>query len=77
MTYNQTMMLSELTKNVALNIYVDNDCVELIEKLDLLREEYKKMDLPKNRDEFENRALLYQYLNDLEDFLVIKREYIR
>ncbi|HCW53338.1 MAG TPA: hypothetical protein DG753_06305 [Clostridium sp.] len=75
MTYNQTRMLSEFTHNVALNIYADNDCRELIEKINLLREEYKKMELPRDRGEFENRALLFQFLNDLEDFLIIKKEF--
>ncbi|MDO5517854.1 MAG: aromatic acid exporter family protein [Clostridium sp.] len=75
MTYEQTKLLSEFTHDVAVNIYADNDCRDLIEKLNLLREEYKAMELPKNRDEFENRALLLQFLNDLEDFLMIKREF--
>ena len=30
------------------------------------------MELPKTREEFENRAMLYQFLNDLEQFLSIK-----
>lgn len=75
MTYEQTRILSEFTSKVAVNIHADNDCIELIRKLDLLREEYRKMELPKNREEFENRALLFQFLNDLEDFLIIKKEF--
>ncbi|MBN7575892.1 MULTISPECIES: aromatic acid exporter family protein [Clostridium] len=75
MTYDQTRILSEFTNEVAMNLKEDNDCVELINKLNLLRKDYEKMDLPKNRNEFENRALLFQFLNDLEDFLVIKKEF--
>lgn len=75
MTYDQTRILSEFTNEVAMNLKEDNDCVELISKLNLLRKDYEKMDLPKNRNEFENRALLFQFLNDLEDFLVIKKEF--
>jgi uncharacterized membrane protein YgaE (UPF0421/DUF939 family) len=33
------------------------------------------MELPKTRNEFEDRALLFQFLNDLEDFLIIKKEF--
>lgn len=73
--FEQTELLSELTLNVAVNIHADNDCVELIEKLSDLRDHYKKMELPKSREEFENRALLFQFLNDLEDFLNTKREF--
>lgn len=75
MTYEQTRILSEFTNNVAMNIHEDNDCIDLINKLSLLRKDYKSMELPKNRNEFENRALLFQFLNDLEDFLVIKKEF--
>ncbi|MGH4124468.1 MAG: aromatic acid exporter family protein [Clostridium sp.] len=75
MTYEQTRILSEFTDNVAINIHEDNDCIELISKLALLRSDYKMMELPKNRNEFENRALLFQFLNDLEDFLIIKKEF--
>ncbi len=75
MTYEQTRILSEFTENVAINIHEDNDCIELISKLDLLRKDYKMMELPQNRDEFENRSLLLQFLNDLEDFLIIKKEF--
>ena len=75
MKYEQTKMLSEITKEVAYNLSEENDCVDLICELNKLRETYKQMELPKNRDEFENRALLFQFLNDLEEFLEIKREY--
>ncbi|BCZ45525.1 membrane protein [Clostridium gelidum] len=75
MKYEQTRILSEFTNDVALNIHEDNDCVELINKLTLLRKDYENMELPKNRTEFENRALLFQFLNDLEDFLIIKKEF--
>ena len=75
MKYEQTKMLSDLTKDVANNLSEENDCLELINKVNFLRDVYKQMDLPKSRDEFENRALLFQFLNDLEEFLQIKREY--
>ena len=75
MKYEQTSILSEFTNEVAMNIHEDNDCIELIDKLNLLRKGYKNMELPKNRNEFENRALLFQFLNDLEDFLIIKKEF--
>lgn len=75
MTYEQTRILSEFTNDVAMNLNEDNDCIELIDKLNLLRKDYEKMELPKNRNEFENRALLFQFLNDLEDFLIIKKEF--
>lgn len=75
MTYEQTIMLSKFTEDVSKEIYENNDCISLINRLDFLRKTYKSMDLPKTREEFENRALLFQFLNDLEEFLVIKKEF--
>ncbi|AOR23439.1 aromatic acid exporter family protein [Clostridium taeniosporum] len=75
MTYEQTKLLSEFTNDIAMNIYEYNDCINLINKLNSLRRDYKSMSLPANRDEFENRALLFQFLNDLEEFLIIKKEF--
>lgn len=74
-TYDQTLIMSKFTENIANNIYADNDCVELINKLNTLRNTYRAMQLPKTREEFENRAMLFQFLNDLEDFLLIKKEF--
>ena len=75
MQYEQTKILSAFTEEVAVDIYEENDCIVLIDRLSDLKKEYKEMELPKSREEFENRALLFQFLNDLEDFLVIKRDY--
>lgn len=75
MTYEQTRILSEFTSNVGMNIHEDNDCIQLINELDFLRKDYEMMELPQSRKEFENRALLFQFLNDLEDFLIIKKEF--
>ena len=43
--------------------------------MSFLRRDYEMMELPQSRKEFENRALLFQFLNDLEDFLIIKKEF--
>ncbi|WP_194189788.1 aromatic acid exporter family protein [Clostridium chrysemydis] len=76
MTYSQMLIMSEFTREIAQNIYFTNDCIELLKRTDDLRESYKKMDLPKTREEFENRAMLLQFLNDLEDFLILKNKFV-
>ena len=35
------------------------------------------MPLPQSRGEFENRAVLYQFFNDVEEFLEIKEEFLK
>lgn len=76
MTYEQTVILSKFTEDVSKEIYENNDCINLINKLDSIRRIYETMELPKTRGEFENRALLFQFLNDLEEFLVIKKDFV-
>lgn len=75
MSFEQTSLIAEFTKNVAENIRENNDCIDLINEVTSLRADFKKMDLPKSREEFENRAQLMQFLNDMEEFLNIKRNF--
>ena len=76
MSFEQTHMISKFTKSVSSKLHEKNDCSELLEELDILREDFKKMSLPKTREEFENRSQLLQFLNDMEDLLKIKRSFI-
>lgn len=71
----QMGVMAEFTKCVAENITEMNDCRNLLLQLDDLKNEYRKMELPKTREEFESRAQLLQFLNDMEDFLMIKRNF--
>lgn len=76
MSVEQTKLIAEYTAKIANDITENNDCIQLLRELDDLKMRFKGMDLPKTREEFENRAHLIQFLNDLEDFLEIKREFI-
>ncbi len=76
MSFEQTHMISKFTKNVSDQIKDRNDCKELLEELKLLKLGFREMALPKTREEFENRAQLLQFLNDMEDLLIMKRNFI-
>ena len=76
MPVEQMRNMSKFLSKVADNIRENNDCKELLEELENLKLQYKKMELPKTRSEFENRAQLLHLLNDMEDFLNIKRNFI-
>ena len=73
----QMKVMSDFTLCVSENIREINDCEELLNDLESLRSEFKRMELPKSREEFESRAQLLQFLNDMEDFLVIKRNFFK
>lgn len=47
-----------------------------LERLYAILEHMKTQELPKSREEFENRAILYHVLMDLEDFLLIKKRFV-
>ena len=75
MSLEQTKLIAEFTKSVADNIREDNDCKDLMNRVRELRAGFKEMELPKSREEFENRAQLLQFLNDMEEFLSMKRDF--
>ncbi|WP_434305212.1 aromatic acid exporter family protein [Clostridium botulinum] len=75
MTYEQTEMIADFTKKVADSLHEENTGEHLLLDLEDLRECFKNMNLPSTREEFENRALLFQFLNDMEQFLITKNEF--
>jgi uncharacterized membrane protein YgaE (UPF0421/DUF939 family) len=75
-TYDHTIMVADFTKKISEDFYEKNTCEILLNGLGDLRAKFKNMALPSSREEFENRAMLYQFLNDLEQFLLIKFEFM-
>lgn len=47
----------------------------LLEDIRLLLDEFRESELPQTREEFENRALLFQILNDFTRFIQIKKSF--
>jgi len=72
-TYKQTILIAAFTTQVAESIQVHKADEAELEKLTKLRNSFTEMDLPKDRQEFENRSILYQFLNDMEEFLILER----
>lgn len=68
----QSRMIADFTLRVSESIHEYNTAEGLLKSLKLLRESFIIMELPKTREEFENRAMLYQFLNDLEQFILVK-----
>lgn len=76
MSFEQTYMIAKFTKSVADQVKDTNDCKDLLKELDKIKLDFKQMALPKTREEFENRAQLLQFLNDMEDLLRIKSNFV-
>jgi len=75
-TQNEANILGEFTSKIAEEIHEFNNGGTLLLELYELRMCYKQSELPKTREEFENRASLFQYLNDLEEVINIKRRFM-
>ncbi|MDP4144724.1 MAG: aromatic acid exporter family protein [Bacillota bacterium] len=72
MTFEQTELVAAFTENVALALHEYNSAEGLIEELREILNICRNQNLPKTREEFENRAMLFQFLKDLEYLLEIK-----
>ena len=75
MTVEESKVVADFARKVALSIHGKVMAVELLDELAILRQDFKASQLPTTREEFENRAMLYQYLNDIEHFLQIKQTF--
>lgn len=75
-SYEQTKLVAALTDLVSDQFHESNTAKELLEDLSGYKEIFRNMELPKSRDEFEVRASLFQYINELEHLLDVKREFV-
>lgn len=71
----QALILADLFKETAEQLNEKNTGLALLEKISLLYRDFRKSALPKSRDEFENRAFLFQLLHEVEAFIEVKRQF--
>jgi len=76
MTLEQTNLIADLTEQLASSLQEFNTGNELIVKTKTVLEVYRNQPLPQTREEFENRAMLFQYLNEFQYLLEIKRDFV-
>ncbi len=72
----QTYPITAFIDQIAESYHELNNLEGLLFAMDQLKDNYRKEELPKNREEFEYRAALFQILKELEYFLWIKRNFI-
>ncbi|MBF4693311.1 aromatic acid exporter family protein [Fusibacter ferrireducens] len=74
-TQTEAEMLSEFTEHMAEMLSVENDPKPLLDELARIRALIVKQPIPTTQLEFENYSALYQYMNDLETFILLKLEF--
>lgn len=72
----QTYPVAAFVRQICDSFHEYNNARGLLDRLSEIREEMKEEPLPKSRSEFENRAVLYRILYELEEFLELKREFV-
>ena len=72
----QTSVIVEYIRYMSLYVTELNIPEKQLEHLKGIFSRMEKEPLPVSRDEFENRAILYHVLMDLEDFLLVKQKYL-
>ena len=75
MVAKEAFEIAKLTDKLAECVHGRILVEELLVEVDKLRAYFKESKLPVTRDEFENRAMLYQFLSDIEQYLAIKKQF--
>ena len=70
-------LLADFLEKVSTEYHKDNDVKALLEELALIHEKMKTVPLPQVRAEFEDRANLFILMERLEEFLIIKRDFVQ
>lgn len=73
---SQAEIVSHYILDMCEHVTEMNDPKRQIAQLEALVEEIQNQQLPRTREEFEGRALLYHVLMELEDFLLYKKRFV-
>lgn len=72
----QAAQISSFIYDIGISFGESNNAKELLDSLSKLLDQMKDSSLPVTREEFENRAILYSILMDLEYFLLLKKDFV-
>ena len=72
---DQARDIAELIHNLIPKLHESNNAMNALLDLYLVKDKMKNYELPKSREEFEDRATLHSMVINFEQFLEIKREF--
>lgn len=73
---SQAHTIANYINTIASSYHEYNNAIDLLEGLQKIIVDFKLDPLPSSRLEFENRAILFQLISELEVFLVSKRDFV-
>lgn len=68
-------MIAEFIDEISEAVHPGNTAHIYLDKLEELREEFREMPLPGSREEFEIRASLFHLLHEIEQYLLLKKQF--
>ncbi|QPC46796.1 aromatic acid exporter family protein [Mangrovibacillus cuniculi] len=74
-TTAQCGIIADFLDDLSTHIHPGNTAFLYLKKLYDIQEEFKEMDLPSTREEFEVRAALFQLVREMEQYLQIKSSF--
>lgn len=72
----QAKIIADFLTELEQSYHKYNTVTKYLERLEALEEEMRREELPKTREEFEARAILYYVMIQLEELLWIKRRFV-
>ncbi|MGL5125873.1 MAG: aromatic acid exporter family protein [Fusobacteriaceae bacterium] len=72
-----SLKIAELVDKIAITKFDEEEIIKIIKKIEDYKLFFKNSELPKTREDFENRAILYGFLTDIEEFSVISLDYLK
>lgn len=73
---SQSHLIANFIEELADHVHSGNTAQTFIEKLDHVKEEFSEMPLPENHEKFLAMAALYQIIEEMEQYLRIKQQFI-
>ncbi|AYC29518.1 aromatic acid exporter family protein [Paenisporosarcina cavernae] len=69
-------IIADFTEELGEHVHSGNTASVFIQKLEEVKQDFHSMELPKDRKQFESMAAMFQFIEEMEDYLKIKKEFI-
>lgn len=71
----QTDLVADFMQDLSENVHSGNTAKRFRDKLEIVKEEFAKMPLPETHEKFLAMASLYQFIEEMDQYLVIKQSF--
>lgn len=71
----QAPLIAAFLEDLSEHVHSGNTASHFREKLDIVKEEFAKMPLPENHETFLAMAAMYQFIEEMDEYLVIKQSF--